>query len=310
MMLRVRSACKINLTLDVIGRRANGYHDLQSVVSTVGLYDELAFNFAAPFQAAPDSEHGRIELHCNVPALQTPDNLVLRAAHAWLGAASLSTFNGCTIHLSKRVPSGAGLGGGSGNAAATLWAFNHAHGNPLSPTELESVGATLGADVPLFLRSAGPPAAGTLLMEGIGERLTPLATLSGWIAIVQPEITLATPAIYRQFDALSPVSRHDTPAFLRALEVAPGQRLPALAAALGNDLTGSAQALGAPVGELCRLLREQGALGASMTGSGSALFGLFEDERSARTAAKLLHLSSVVNFAAAAPLGVAGVTRA
>jgi len=259
--MRFRSAAKINLTLDILGRRDDGYHLLRSVVHTVGLWDELAFRFGAPWGIA-----------CNKSELQSDDNLCLRAARLYLTATGRAIKDHpLHITLDKTIPAGAGLGGGSGNAAATLCAMQTRFQDKIN---LEKLALQLGADVPLFLRG------GCVLMEGIGEKLTPLAPLDGWLLLAKPAEFGRTCEIFAVWDE-TPISSNATEAMLRAL----GQNdLRAIAQFLGNDLRGAAQRCRIPVEFLETQMRRAGAVGASMTGSGSAVFGIFADEAAARRA--------------------------
>lgn len=291
--LTCRSAAKVNLTLDILGQRSDGYHELQSVVHTVGLWDSLAFEF--------DGTAG-LELRCNHPQLATESNLCLQAARGWLaalGSTSDPPFTGLRITLEKHIPFGAGLGGGSGNAAAVLLALNRAFNAPLTDTALAQVAATLGADVPFFLRG------GCALMEGIGERLTPLPTLSGWLVILKPPMGFSTPEIYRQWDGMGRASGRGSAAMQSAVEMVDLGRV---AKALQNDLSYAARPLGLAYTDAQRVdiealgaaLRAHGALGATMTGSGSAVFGLFEHEGEARQAAQKLQRGAAYPAANAA----------
>ena len=300
--LIVHSAAKVNLTLDVLSRRRDGYHELQSVVHAVGLWDTLRFDFAANrhYQTA-------ITVGCNDQTLSGENNLCFKAARAWLEAVQNKGHTHpvyCHIQLEKRIPHGAGLGGGSGNAAATLAAFNKYHRDVLSESELLRVATKIGADVPFFLMG------GAALMEGIGDRLSPLPALDGWLVIVQGTQTLSTPAVYGAWDELKRDSQRATPlmleafgdtelsgmgmtledltrAPLRRVDVAPAH-LESVAGALGNDLECAAQALLPELSFMAELLLGQGALSARMTGSGSAVFGLFENENDACNAARAI----------------------
>ena len=143
-----RSPAKINLSLDVLSRRDDGYHELQSVTHCIGLFDTLGLDFSG----SPG-----LSFRCSDPALGGDDNLCLQAARAWLQATQLLAgkrryFPGIRLTLDKKIPIGAGLGGGSGNAAATLLALNDYFDAPLDEMQLHELGARLGADVPLFLR--------------------------------------------------------------------------------------------------------------------------------------------------------------
>ncbi|MBF6589746.1 MAG: 4-(cytidine 5'-diphospho)-2-C-methyl-D-erythritol kinase [Ktedonobacterales bacterium] len=154
----VPAYAKINLTLSVLGRRDDGYHALASVMQTISLHDTL--------RITPNAS-GACVCETDVPALQSPDNLALRAA--WLLAATAADGTpGVAIELRKEIPAQGGLGGGSGDAATVLVALNALWRTHHPQAELERLGATLGSDVPFFVRG------GTCLIEGRGERVTPL----------------------------------------------------------------------------------------------------------------------------------------
>jgi 4-diphosphocytidyl-2-C-methyl-D-erythritol kinase len=286
MEFRIQSAAKINLTLDILRQRADGYHELASVVHTVGIWDELEVEF---------NENGAISFGCNRPELVGDDNLCVRAIQKWNKATGENV--GARIHLEKRIPTGAGLGGGSGNAAAMLLALNRAAKIPLSAEDLSAIGAKLGADVPLFL------AGGAGLMEGIGDKITPLVPLKGWVLIVKPEESYATPAIYRGWDEAGFQSDNKTPALL---EIWRENEVGAIAARIGNDLERAAAKISDLPARIVAVLQNSGASGTQMSGSGSACFGIFSTEADALTAlkksklelAKLVPLSDVRFFVA------------
>ena len=273
--LSILSCAKVNLSLDIVGLRPDGYHELRSIVHTLALCDTLRLTF-------DDSRNWR--LRCDDPALQTPDNLCLRAARAWSQAAQSRGLEdiGGEISLLKRIPYGAGLGGGSGNAWAVLEALSHAFDREhkmVPQADLEEMAKRLGADVPLFARG------GALLIEGIGERITELSALSAWVVLAQPREIISTPAAFQVWDNADVPSGQHTPRLLRAWNDSAAtdeERLELIGARLGNDLSVAARALGVPVGAGIEALLEAGALGAEMTGSGSAVFGLCRDEEHAR----------------------------
>jgi len=287
-MITCRSSAKINLTLDILSRRADGYHELQSIAHTIGIWDELAFDF----DVAPG-----FSLVCNRDDLTGDDNLCLKAVRAWSDTAKSHgvELSGVRISLTKNIPSGAGLGGGSGNAAATLLALNSRFDSLLDEVTLTNLAASLGADVPFFLRG------GCALFEGIGERLTPLSPLDSWVLVVKPDVGLSTPAVFRQWDALNLTSRHRTSALQSALQTG---ELKVIGEALGNDLRIAAQASGVDVESLISRLHRTGALGVEMTGSGSAVYALFaEQEEAARVAEQFkAQEGPVVPFVCVAPL--------
>ncbi len=286
MKFQLQSAAKVNLSLDILGQRADGYHELASIVHTVGIWDEIELEL---------NRNGAISFSCNRPELAGDDNLCVRAVGKW-NEATGDAF-GAKIHLEKRIPTGAGLGGGSGNAAAMLLALNQAAKTPLSEQKLSEVAAKLGADVPLFLRG------GATLMEGIGDRLTPLSPLSGWVLVVKPDVSFATRAIYRSWDHGEFESQKDTPLLL---EIWKSADLEAIAKLTGNDLERAAAQISVLPAQLVSVLKNCGAIGAQMSGSGSACFGLFESESAARQAktklraelAKLVRLLNAQVFVA------------
>jgi 4-diphosphocytidyl-2-C-methyl-D-erythritol kinase len=270
--LCVFSCAKINLSLDILARRGDGYHELRSVVHTVALCDTLRFAF---------DQSGSWRLCCDDALLEGDSNLCLRAARAWTEAAQSNGFPpgaGGQITLEKRIPYGAGLGGGSGNAWATLAALSRAldrDGKYLPAPEAMALAKTLGADVPLFARG------GAQVLEGIGERISPLPPLRGWVVLAQPRERISTPQAYGAWDATGSTSGHASATLLQAWKNS-GARLEDVARCLGNDMRAGATALGVPVHTGIEALLHAGALGAEMTGSGSAVFGLCRDEAHAQ----------------------------
>lgn len=184
----VRAYAKINLTLEVLGRRADGYHELLTVMQTVDLYDTLSLT------AADDDE---IRLICTRPELSNEENLAFRAAQ--LVRQRLALKQGMLIELDKRIPIMAGLGGGSSDGAAVLLALQQWWRLPLSPAELLEMAAALGSDVPFFLNG------GLALCAGRGEHVTPLAPTwpvsIRWLLLLKPAIAVSTAAVFRALSA-------------------------------------------------------------------------------------------------------------
>ena len=169
-MITMRAHAKINLTLEVLGKRDDGYHDIASILQTVSLHDILTFE-----------ESDGITLDCDRPELTTPDNLVLQAAHLLRDYAGVSS--GAAIHLDKKIPVAAGLGGGSSDAASTLLALNRLWGLELTNTDLLPLAAQIGSDVPFFLYG------GTGRVFGRGERVQPLPPADlEWAVVLTPRI--------------------------------------------------------------------------------------------------------------------------
>ena len=166
--MAIKAYAKINLTLEVLGPRTDGYHEVRTILQTIDLSDTLRFTLAP-----------RIRLECSSPEVNTEDNLVLKAADTLRRTTGCD--KGANMHLEKNIPIAAGLGGGSSDAAATLVGLNHLWGLGLSAGELRSVAAPLGSDVPFFLQG------GTALGEGRGEELVELPPLSqSWMVLLCP----------------------------------------------------------------------------------------------------------------------------
>ena len=278
-MLVFRSPAKINLSLDILSRREDGYHELQSVAHCIGLYDVVKFEFLR-------DEEPLLQFSCNDESLESDSNLCKRAVreylNEWANCGVVSgphsgslTWAGVRITLQKNIPVGAGLGGGSSNAAAVLRAMLHRYERSLDEDSLLRVAAKLGADVPLFLKG------GCLMMEGIGDKLTSLPTLEGAVVLIVPDQHASTPAIYRRFDEREETTSQSTPS---VLESARQKDLKTVARHLGNDLEPAARDLGIDVALPALLLKKHGALGAQMSGSGAASFGLFHDKNAAQSA--------------------------
>ena len=183
-----RAYAKINLTLDVSGRRADGYHELVTVMQTVDLYDTLCL---------VESQDKQVHLRCDRPELNNAENLVVRAAQAV--RTRLDIKRGVVIELCKRIPMAAGLGGGSSDAAALLLALRELWQLPLSADDLLDIAASLGSDVPFFLTG------GLALCEGRGERVTPLAphwpAALRWLVLVKPAIAISTATVFGNLPA-------------------------------------------------------------------------------------------------------------
>lgn len=172
MALALRAYAKLNLALEVLARRPDGYHEIATVLQTISLADDLTFRPAAD-----------LGLWCSEPSLETPENLVLQAAHLLQDATGCR--KGAAIRLEKGIPPASGLGGGSSDAAATLWALNRLWELSLDAEALHPLAARLGSDVPFFLRG------GTALARGRGEEVRPLPLLAErWFLVVRPHLDI------------------------------------------------------------------------------------------------------------------------
>lgn len=193
------SPAKINLFLHITGRRDDGYHNLQTLFQLLDYGDQLTFN------ATQDST---ISLSPQLEGVSSEDNLIVRAAR--LLQQATHTPSGCQIQLQKKLPMGAGLGGGSSNAATALLGLNRLWGTALSTSQLEDLGRQLGADVPVFIRGR------TAFAEGIGEQLTPVDLPQSWYLVVTPNIQVSTAQIFSHPE----LTRHSPPIKIRALSEA------------------------------------------------------------------------------------------
>lgn len=264
--VRIDSPAKLNLCLKVTGRRPDGYHELVSIMVPVGLCDRL--------ELTPRSSG--FSLSCRgyeTPADET--NLVLRAAKAFFSGTGLR--GGLSVSLAKRIPVAAGLGGGSGDAAAVLQALNKIYSSPLSPVELEALAVKLGADVPFFLRR------GPQLARGIGEILEPIPDWPEfWYVIVTPHLLVSTAWAYASLNL--PLTSGEYAYILKSLKKKPFK----VADVLENDLESVTARRYPLINTIKNLLMEAGAEGALMSGSGPSVFGVFESEARAFSAKEAL----------------------
>ena len=269
--MHVVARAKINWTLDIVGKREDGYHLMDMLMQPVELADELTLE---------KTENGLTLTVSGYPRVKAgPDNLALRAAQAL--QAQTGYRGGASIHLHKRIPVGAGLGGGSADAAGVLAGLNRLWETGLTQQELEALGLRLGADVPFCLRG------GLQRAQGVGEKLTPMAC-GGlfWLVILQPCPGLSTREVFGRFRLDDRENRPDSQAAAAALAAGDWR---GLCRSLGNVLQGVSAELRPEIGEGIAALREHGAAGAWMTGSGSAVFGLFTRAQVAREAQQELH---------------------
>ena len=260
---RSRAApAKINLTLHVTGVRADGFHEIESLVAQINLCDTVA---------VAAHEDGCYGLECDDPRLPCDgSNLVLRAAKALNAAAH--TNHGVQIELKKRVPTGAGLGGGSSDAAATLMLLNELWGVGLDRDQLKAIGAELGSDVPLFLHDP------LCFISGRGERVEGLgAPPPLWVALVLPEVHCSTPAVYAAWDRLPRPTPRASARELLAVRRAAEELMPCLF----NDLEPATFAVAPALADLAARAADAGGQPVRMTGSGAALFRLFDDAQTA-----------------------------
>jgi len=259
-MLRVAPA-KINLVLRVLRKRPDGYHDLASVMQQISIYDELHYTLR------PEG----IVLQCPGTDLPTNENnLIYRAAQSIFNYTGYEA--GVEIILNKKIPSAAGLGGGSSDAATTLMALNDLCSLNVSQTELMKIGAKLGADVPFFIFGKSAFAA------GIGDRLQPLPDMPKlYLVLINPPFPLATKTVYENLNLTltKKKNNYSIPRFYALGDVI---------RELHNDLEAVSLKMYPELNDFKQMLMKEGALGALMSGSGPTLFGIFTDEKSAKEA--------------------------
>jgi len=260
----VHASAKLNLSLDVLRRTPDGYHDLRMVMQSVEFGDDLEIELTTDgsFSIEPGQRY--------LPA--DDRNLAVRAAKAFLRNSGL----GASIRTVKRTPVCAGMGGGSSDAAAVLRALNCLTGAGKTPEELCALGGKIGSDVPFCVLG------GTMLAEGRGERLTPLPPLPDCaIVICKPPFAISTPELFARIDRRKSRLRPDTNGLTAAL--AAGD-LPGTARRMFNVFEDVLDRRQSDILSIKSQLLDLGALGAAMTGTGSAVFGVFDDEAAAQSA--------------------------
>ena len=290
-LLRVHAPAKINLSLRVLGTTPDGYHELRTVFQAIALRDTLTF----------EERSGPFALTCDDPACPADEtNLVWRAAEAIARAAGgVGAPRDIAIHLTKRIPMRAGLGGGSSDAAAVLRGFVQLWGVRIPRERMRAIAAPLGADVSFFLDG------GAALGLGKGDLLFPLADqAAAWVTVAVPDFGVSTKDAYGWFDAERVRLKPDTTdtrigavrlqaglspvvsAFRRTVPVVSGfgRTLPEA----GNDLQAAVARQHPEISQMVDALRSAGAAYAAMSGSGSAVFGLFGSQKAAARAARAL----------------------
>ena len=267
-MLTYIANAKINLMLDIVGRRDDGYHLLSMIMQSVSLHDVITVE-----KTATDD----LTLSCNDATVPCDDrNLIIKAAKVFFAESGIK-FEGLHFNLTKNIPSQAGLGGGSADAAATLRALNRLYAFPLSDEKLLAIALRLGADVPFCLLG------GTYLAEGIGEILSPLPSMADCgIVIVKPPFGSSTVEAYRLADTCS----FPHPSAKPVADALASGDLPALSDSLGNAF--QSILANSEIERICADLKTFGALGSSMTGSGTAVYGIFPTFETAAACAEIL----------------------
>ena len=264
--IELRALAKINLGLDVLGRRENGYHDVRMIMQSIYLYDEV--------KIIKRKEPG-IRLATNLGFLPVGEgNIAYKAAHMLTEEFQLD--QGVEIMLDKHIPVAAGLAGGSSDAAAVLFGMNRLFRLRLTQKELMDRGVKLGADVPYCIMR------GTVLAEGIGEELSVLPPMPKCtVLIAKPPVSVSTKTVYEALDAKAITEHPDIDGIIEGLKQGDVR---AVAASMGNVLEDVTVPMYPVIDEIKKEMMAAGALGAMMSGSGPTVFGLFENRAAAKTA--------------------------
>ena len=265
--LELKALGKINLGLDVLGRRENGYHDVRMVMQTVYLYDRIIMK---------KSKTPGIRLETNLYYLPVNENnLAYQAAQMLMDEFHME--EGVSIQLDKHIPVAAGMAGGSSNAAAVLFGMNRMFSLGLSQKELMERGVKLGADVPYCIMR------GTVLAEGIGEILTPLSPMPKcYVLIAKPAISVSTKMVYEKLDSHEIEDHPDIDGILAGLKAGD---LKKVAGSMGNVLERVTVDAYPVIDQIKKMMIKEGARNARMSGSGPTVFGIFEEKATARKAA-------------------------
>lgn len=262
MGLKLKANAKINLSLDVTAKRDDGYHEVCMIMQEIGIYDEIEI----------DIIDSGIELELNNKNIPNDDrNTAYKAARLVIDRFDIK--KGVHIKIDKKIPSEAGLAGGSSDAAAVIKGMNELFSLNMSLQDMLDIGKKIGADVPFCI------AGGTMLAEGIGEKLTKLSLFKDVnLVVAKPEFGVSTPYIYNKFDNHKLVNRPDTKKLVECIK---NNDLLELAGSMYNVLEEVTSDEYKEIADLETMMLENGALGAMMSGSGPTVFGIFEDEQKA-----------------------------
>ena len=284
--IRLKARAKINLGLDVVRRREDGYHEVRMVMQMLKLYDQIDIEYTDTLVSG---------LTCILSFVPTDErNFAYKAAKVMMEQFDIK--QGVCIRIEKHIPVAAGMAGGSSNAAAVLYGMNQMFRLGLSQKELMERGVKLGADDPYCIMR------GPVLAEGIGEKLTPLPPMPKCqILIAKPPISVSTKMVYENLDSCEIKEHPDIDGILDGLK---NQDLEQVAASMGNVLEKVTVEAYPVIAQIKECMMEAGALGAMMSGSGPTVFGIFRDRRTAKEAftkvkaqnlAKQIYLANVHN---------------
>lgn len=275
--IQLKALAKINLGLDVLRRREDGYHEVKMIMQTIGLHDDLEIR---------KTKTPGIQVKTNLYYLPTNENnLVYKAAKLLMDEFQIQ--DGVSIQLKKRIPVAAGMAGGSSDGAAVLWGINQMYGLGLSMQALMERGVRLGADVPYCIQR------GTALAEGIGEKLSVLPSMPKCtILIAKPGISVSTKFVYENLHAndLKPEQHSDVDSMIEAMRQ---KDLGLLCSRMGNVLETVTIPAYPVINEIKRTMMDNGAIGSMMSGSGPTVFGIFDSPVAAKQAMKAVRAAKL-----------------
>ena len=275
--IQLKALAKINLGLDVLRRREDGYHEVKMIMQTIGLHDDLEIR---------KTKTPGIQVKTNLYYLPTNENnLVYKAAKLLMDEFQIQ--DGVSIQLKKRIPVAAGMAGGSSDGAAVLWGINQMYGLGLSMQALMERGVRLGADVPYCIQR------GTALAEGIGEKLSVLPPMPKCtILIAKPGISVSTKFVYENLHAndLKPEQHPDVDSMIEAMRQ---KDLGLLCSRMGNVLETVTIPAYPVINEIKRTMMDHGAIGSMMSGSGPTVFGIFDSPVAAKQAMKAVRAAKL-----------------
>ncbi len=268
--IELKALAKINLGLDVLGRRENGYHDVRMVMQTIYLCDDVKIE---------RTKNQKVSIESNLYYLPSNENNIAYKAASML-REEFHLTDGVHITLKKRIPVAAGLAGGSANAAAVLFGMNRLFDLKLTQEELMERGVKLGADVPYCIMR------GTVLAEGIGEELTTLAPMPKcYVLIAKPGINVSTKVVYEKLDSCEVIEHPDIDGIISGLEAG---SLEEVTACMGNVLEQVTIADYPVIEEIKNAMKSCGAINAMMSGSGPTVFGIFKRKQDAQKAVEAI----------------------
>ena len=272
---------KINLYLDVLNKREDGYHNIRSVMQTVSQHDTVLLNVSP-------SEENNIEIGCSDPNIKCdPTNLVYKAAKLFIEKNGGECAN-FTFYIEKNIPVSAGMAGGSADAAATLKLLNEAYSYPFTEDELCEIGKAIGADVPFCIKG------GTCICEGVGEKLTRLPTFSGFYVVTAIDSSsVSTPKAFAMLDEIFGTECTDSASIDKIVEAIEAKDIDGVCSSLYNKFEYAIIPQNDGVRQIKNSLIGLDALGVLMSGSGPSVFAIFPDEKSAKNAAEYLSVFEI-----------------